>query len=93
MPIVELVHIPCRHMVKEYEGRALYSSVILKLELLPLPYSLGASFCSHRVTYIKGSYKGVPYQVHKPITFTLQKRSHRVTLQWQQEAHDDFRKD
>ena len=39
-----------------------------------MPYSLGASLCSHRVIHIRGYTKGVPYQVHNPITFTLPKK-------------------
>ena len=56
LPMVELGHIPYRHMVKEYEDCALYSSLILS-------YSFSASLCSHRVIHIKGSYKRVSYQV------------------------------
>ena len=52
-----------------------------------------ASLCSRRVIYIKGSYKGVPYRVDNPITFTLPKRSTSSTLQWIQEAHNEFPKD
>ena len=80
-------------MVKEYEGHDLYSSLILWLELLPLPYSLGASLCFHRVIHIKGSYKGVPYEAHNPITYTLPKRSPRDALKGRQEAHNYFPKD
>ena len=79
-------------MVKEYEGNALYCSLILCLKLLPLPYLIGASLFSHRLIHTEGSHKRVPYKVHNAITLTLKKRSFRVTLQWRQEDHDDFPK-
>ena len=55
LPMVELGHIPYRHMVKEYEDCALYSSLILS-------YSFSASLCSHRVIFVKDSYNGFHFK-------------------------------
>ena len=52
LPMVELRHILCRHMVNEYEGHALYSSLILWLKLHPLPYSLCTNLPSHNWIHI-----------------------------------------
>ena len=46
LPRVELGHIPCRHMVKEYQG---FLCTVISSRATPQVFSLGASFCSHRI--------------------------------------------
>ena len=82
----------------------MYSSIVLKqryiilqsrskIELLSITQSLGASLCSHRVIYIKGSPEEVPYVVYNPILFTLPKGPLGLPLMDTKIAHHDFPKD
>ena len=89
LPMVQLGHIPCRHMVKEYEGFlcTLDSSLTRHTSqtILTQCQPLFLQSNSH-----KGSHEEVPYLVHNPITFTLHKRSPRVSLKWSRGQINDF---
>ena len=74
---VELGCTLCRHFIMEYEG-------------CYFPYHNHSVLCSHRVIYIKCSYKRVPYQVHSPFIVTLPNRLSRANLQWIQVAQIDM---
>ena len=72
LPMVELGHIPCRHMVKEYEGflctLASFLTIATSQTILTQCYSLFLQSNLH-----KGSHEEIPYLVHKPITLHFTK--------------------
>ena len=69
LPMVELGHIPCRHIVKEYRG-FLCSLKSSQLEQLPKHTHLVLDFVL--IEYFnKGVHEEVPYLVYNPITLHL----------------------
>ena len=68
--MVDLGHIPCRHVVKEYVGFfCILDAYLTRFTFLTILYSAG--LCSNGVIHIQGSPEQVPYLVHNPITFHL----------------------
>ena len=76
-PMVDLRHIPCRHMLNKYEGHALYSSLILNQNYFSLPYSLGASLSYHRSVHIKVHINGSHIQFMAQLYSTTQSKVHQ----------------
>ena len=60
-------------MVNDYEGESLYCSRIVGLELLPLPYLVGVSLCSHGVIHIEVDIKGFLFKLITQTYLTYQR--------------------
>ena len=88
----EVGHIPCRHMVKEYEGFIFtLASFLNKDTYLTILTRCQPLFSQSNSP--KGSYEGVPYLFHTPITLTLPKRNPRDAFKWLIGYINDFPKD